>query len=247
MLVSTPADRLRDSTRKSENYFANGKRSSRGSNCGVSVWVLLVLAVLLFPAAAGVYGQANVEGQWQTVPTLMPINPIHVSLLHNGKILIVSGSGNYPPDTSYEAAIWDPSNNSVTTQPLGWDMFCSGMITLPDGREMIFGGTLRYDPFYGWQRTSIYDPATGQFADMQDMAHGRWYPTATELSDGRLLVFSGLTETGGTNSQVEIYKVQSGWSSPFTAPWVPPLYPRMHLLPNGNVFYSGWTTQSRYF
>ena len=247
MLVSSPADRLRDSTRKSENYFANGKRSSRGSNRGVSVWVLLVLAVLLFPAAAGVYGQANVEGQWQTVPTLMPINPIHVSLLHNGKILIVSGSGNYPPDTSYEAAIWDPSNNSVTTQPLGWDMFCSGMITLPDGREMIFGGTLRYDPFYGWQRTSIYDPATGQFADMQDMAHGRWYPTATELSDGRLLVFSGLTETGGTNSQVEIYKVQSGWSSPFTAPWVPPLYPRMHLLPNGNVFYSGWTTQSRYF
>jgi Malectin domain/Domain of unknown function (DUF1929)/PKD domain len=247
MLVSSPADRLRDNSRQSENHSANGKCGSRGPNRAVSVWVLLALAVLLFPAAAGVYGQANVEGQWQTVPTLMPINPIHVSLLHNGKILIVSGSGNYPPDTSYEAAIWDPSNNSVTTQSLGWDMFCSGMITLPDGREMIFGGTLQYDPFHGWQRTSIYDPATGQFADMQDMAHGRWYPTATELSDGRLLVFSGLTETGGTNSQVEIYKVPSGWSSPFTAPWVPPLYPRMHLLPNGNVFYSGWTTQSRYF
>jgi Malectin domain/Domain of unknown function (DUF1929)/PKD domain len=247
MLVSSPADRLPDNPRQSENYSANEKRDSRGSNRRLSVCVLLALTVLLFPAAAGVYGQANVEGQWQTVPTLMPINPVHVSLLHNGKILIVSGSGNYPPDTSYEAAIWDPSNNSVTTQPLGWDMFCSGMITLPDGREMIFGGTLQYDPFHGWQRTSIYDPATGQFADMQDMAHGRWYPSATELSDGRLLVFSGLTEIGGTNSEVEIYKVQSGWSSPFTASWVPPLYPRMHLLPNGNVFYSGWTTQSQYF
>jgi Malectin domain/Domain of unknown function (DUF1929)/PKD domain len=247
MLVSSPADCLRDNTRQSENRSANEKRGSCGSDRRRSVCVLLALAVLLFPGAVGVYGQANVEGQWQTVPTLMPINPIHVSLLHNGKVLIVSGSGNYPPDTSYEAAIWDPSNNSVTTQSLGWDMFCSGMITLPDGREMIFGGTLQYDPFHGWQRTSIYDPATGKFADMQDMAHGRWYPTATELSDGRLLVFSGLTETGGTNSQVEIYKVQSGWSTPYTAPWIPPLYPRMHLLPNGNVFYSGWTTQSQYF
>ncbi|MGB8522602.1 MAG: malectin domain-containing carbohydrate-binding protein [Candidatus Acidiferrales bacterium] len=247
MSVSSPVDHLRDKPRQSENYSANAKHGFLGSNRGVSVWVLLALAVLLFPGAAGVYGQENVEGQWETVPTLMPINPVHVSLLHNGKILIVSGSGNYPPDTSYEAAIWDPSNNSVTTQPLGWDMFCSGMVTLPDGREMIFGGTLQYDPFFGWQRTSIYDPATGQFADMQDMAHGRWYPTATELSDGRLLVFSGLSETGATNSEVEIYNVQSGWSTPYTAPWVPPLYPRMHLLPNGNVFYSGWTTQSQYF
>ena len=247
MLASSPADRFRDNTRKGENHSASAKCGFRGSNRGPSVCALIALAILLFPGAASVYGQANVEGQWQTVPTLMPINPVHVSLLHNGKILIVSGSGNYPPDTSYQAAIWDPSNNSVTTQPLGWDMFCSGMITLPDGREMVFGGTRQYDPFFGWQRTSIYDPATGQFADMQDMAHGRWYPTATELGDGRLLVFSGLDENGNTNSQVELYKVQSGWSTPLTAPWVPPLYPRMHLLPNGNVFYSGWTTQSRYF
>ena len=29
--------------------------------------------------------------------------------------------------------------------------------------------------------------------------------------------------------------------------WTPPLYPRMHLLPNGNVFYSGSTTSSAIF
>src|SRR5438876_3491500 len=32
-----------------------------------------------------------------------------------------------------------------------------------------------------------------------------------------------------------------------TASWTPPLYPRLHLLPNGKVFYSGATTQSRTF
>src|ERR1700683_4794662 len=247
MLVFSPASRLRYNTCQNDNHSANPKHGSCESNRAHSVYALIVLAILLLPGAAGVYGQASVQGQWQTVSTPMPINPIHVSLLHNGKILIVAGSGNYPPNTSYQAAIWNPSNNSVTTQSIGWDMFCNGMVTLPDGREMIFGGNLQYDPFYGWQRTSIYDPATGEFTDMQDMAHGRWYPTATELGNGRVMVFSGLDEKGGTNSQVEIYTVQSGWSTPFAAPWTPPLYPRMHLLPNGNVFYSGSRTQSQYF
>ena len=39
----------------------------------------------------------------------------------------------------------------------------------------------------------------------------------------------------------------SGWSAPITAGWTPPLYPRMHLLPNGKVFYSGSTSPARTF
>src|SRR5262249_3001774 len=38
-----------------------------------------------------------------------------------------------------------------------------------------------------------------------------------------------------------------GWSPQYTASWTPPLYPRHHLLPNGNVFYSGSGTGSRIF
>jgi hypothetical protein len=196
----------------------------------------------MLACSGGAYGQANLHGQWQTVPTTMPINPVHVSLMRNGKILVVSGSRNLPSNTSFAAAVWDPASNTVTTQPIGWDVFCKGMVALPDGRILVAGGNLQYDPFYGWQRTAIYDPVTGKFVDMQDMAHGRWYPTTTELGDGRILVFSGLSETGSTNTQLEIYKVGQGWGSPTTATWTPPLYPRLHLLPNGNVFYAGWTT-----
>src|SRR6202171_2869357 len=74
-----------------------------------------------------------------------------------------------------------------------------------------------------------------------------WYPSNMVLGDGRVMTFSGLDENGNTNSQVEIYKVGVGWGAPATAPWTPPLYPRMHLLPNGKVFYSGPSTQSRTF
>ena len=177
----------------------------------------------------------------------MPINPIHTALLSNGKILVVSGSGNYPAQTIYNVGVWDPSSNTITTQTQSWDMFCNGMIVLPDGRPFIMGGNLQYDPFFGWNRTSIYNPATGKFTDMEDMTHGRWYPTSTVLGDGRVMIFSGLDETSATNTRVEIYKVGVGWAAPVTAPWTPPLYPRMHLLPNGKVFYSGPTTQSRTF
>jgi hypothetical protein len=191
--------------------------------------------------------QANVQGQWQTLPYTMPINPIHVALLHTGNVLIVSGSGNVPTNTSYMAGLWDPQAGTITTQPLTWDMFCEGHIVLPDGRVFIAGGTIQYDPFFGQLRTSIYDPATNAFTDQQEMAHGRWYPTTTVLGDGRVMVFSGTNETGSTNTSVEIYTVGSGFGAAMAAPWTPPLYPRLHVLPNGTVFFSGSTPTSSIF
>jgi Domain of unknown function (DUF1929)/Glyoxal oxidase N-terminus/PKD domain len=206
---------------------------------------ILCLAFVL--AAAPAFAQAPVQGQWQTLPYTMPINPVHVALLHNGKVLIVSGSGNVAGNANYQAALWDPQAGTITTQPVGWDMFCNGMIVLPDGRPFVMGGTLQYDPFHGQTRTSTYDPSTNTFTDQQTMAHGRWYPTGTVLGDGRAMIFSGLDETGATNTSVEFYTASSGWSTAFTAQWTPPLYPRLHQLPNGKVFYSGSSTSSSLF
>ena len=206
-------------------------------------------------------GQAAVQGQWSTLPNSVPINPIHVALLRNGKVLIVAGSGNCPPSQSGcpAAAPYGPSNGSgaVLYTPPGtftpftvtWDMFCNGMVLLPDGRAFIDGGTIQngYDPFRGSSKTSIFDPATNTFTDAHNMAHGRWYPTVTTLGDGRVMTFSGLDENNNTNRAVEIYTVGSGWSQEYVANWTPPLYPWMHLLPNGKVFYSGSSASSALF
>src|SRR5207247_3575506 len=68
-------------------------------------------------------GTAPPYGKWSTLPYTMPINPIHAALLHTGKVLIVSGSGNdpnnaFPSNTNpdYESAIWDPQAGKITTQ-----------------------------------------------------------------------------------------------------------------------------------
>ena len=203
------------------------------------------LAVNIFTSRAS--AQANVTGSWTTLSYTMPINPVHAALMNNGKVVIVSGSGNVAGNTNYQAGLWDPQAGAVTTQPVAWDMFCNGMVVLPDGRAFINGGTTQYDPFHGALTNSIYDPVTNGFTNVQNMAHGRWYPTVTVLGDGRVLTFSGLDENGNTNTTVEFYTVGSGWSTPFAAGWTPPLYPRLHVLPSGKVFYSGSTTQSQMF
>jgi Domain of unknown function (DUF1929) len=219
--------------------------------------IVLVIGALVASSA----GQANIQGQWSTLSTPMPINPVHVALLNNGKVLVVAGSGNCPPSQSGcpSGAPYGPSNGSgallvdpvsgqiISQFSISWDMFCNGMVVLPDGRPFINGGTLQYDPFHGELKSSVFDPATNTFTNVQNMAHGRWYPTVTTLGDGRVMTFSGLDENGNTNTSVEIYSVSSGWSSPFSASWTPPLFPRMHVLPSGKVFYSGATTTSRIF
>jgi fibronectin type 3 domain-containing protein len=219
----------------------------------------LVVALLTFGAAAGFPAGARAQtcpadvphlnGQWVTLPYLMPINPISSTLLHTGHVLIVAGSENDASNhsggsESYRAALWDPTGttqSSVAIQELTYDVFCSGTAALPDGRPLIVGGTNDYS-FTGENRASFYDPATNSWVQSQNMVDGRWYATATALGDGRVMTWSGLSLTGGTNNTVEIYDLNNagaGWSGPTSAPVSPPLYPRMHVLPSGKVFYTG--------
>jgi Domain of unknown function (DUF1929)/Glyoxal oxidase N-terminus/PKD domain len=190
---------------------------------------------------------AQVTGQWQTLPYLMTINPIRLGLLHTGQIVIVAGSENNPTEHAAGTsvgALWDPNASTINIIPMLWDVFCNGGSFLADGRCMTFGGTAQYDPFYGDPRTTVFDPQTDLFNQLQSMADGRWYATAITLGNGQVMVFSGYGDTGAVNKTVELYTVGSGYSTPYTANWDPPLYPWLHLLPNGLVFYSGYSPVS---
>jgi hypothetical protein len=191
----------------------------------------------------------HIDGVWRTLPYLAPINPISATLLKTGQVLIVAGSENDASNNSqgsesYRNATWDPTGttqSSITVQNINYDVFCSGTAALPDGRSLVVGGTSDYS-FTGENRASIFDPATAQFVQSQSMVNGRWYATATALGDGRIMTFSGVNLTGGTNNTVEIYDLRNagaGWASPVSGPFSPPLYPRMFLLPSGKVFYTG--------
>jgi hypothetical protein len=153
--------------------------------------------------------------------------------------------------TTPRAAVYDPNTGVINVQTVPWDLFCNGLSWMPDGRALIAGGTLQYPVNgHGWgglKTTTVFDPTTEKFIQVQDMARGRWYPSVVGLADGRMATFSGWLEQGGTNNAVEIYTNPDGWSQEYNAPFTPELYPWLHLLPDGRIFMSGANTSSSIF
>lgn len=161
----------------------------------------------------------------------------------------------------------DPWRTSpVDCEPMACDLWCGGHTFLADGRLLFVGGTSYYppdpDPFYGGLREAwLFDPSSETWERLDDMQAGRWYPTLIRLADDRVLTLAGLEyrspdEVPQKNVLKILYEllrrmeqrivrlqevfdpVTKKWSS-LTSLQKMPLYPRLHLLPDGDVFYSG--------
>src|SRR5438128_6894510 len=125
-----------------------------------SVGKVLCVSVLVGLALPQLMAQANV-GQWTMLlnpqtgtPLLMPINPIHATLLSTGKVLVVAGSGNYPPNKNYQAAVWDPKTGTITVQTCNpqsssacWYMLGNGAVALPAWPVFLDCRTTQYNAF----------------------------------------------------------------------------------------------------
>lgn len=205
---------------------------------------------------AVVEAQPALNGRWDTLSDLMPMNPVHAVVLRTGKLLVIAGSGHdhaKHANRIFEAAVWDSEMGRITKRlTLAWDMFCNGMVVLPNGRALVCGGTLEYptathpNRFFGEPRTAVFDPINETFADRPNMSGGRWYPTATVLEDGSALVDSGYLENGQPNLTVQRW-MDGVWTPAGTAFPGMPLYPRQHLLPTGKVFVSGEKPKSQLY
>ncbi|HEY6351550.1 MAG TPA: galactose oxidase-like domain-containing protein [Candidatus Angelobacter sp.] len=194
----------------------------------------------------------QVNGTWETLSVMMPFNPIHMALMYTGKVLVIGGSGNDATNQIFEAGVWDPVSQTMSTFRLDWDMFCNGMTILPDGKPFVLGGTQKYDVaapaglFWGSKNTALFDPATEKFTNGPDMSGGRWYPTATLLGNGLVMVLAGEASKGGTNIKVEMGDGKS-WTTVGQAFGAIQYYPREHLLPDGAVFEDGPNPDSQMF
>ncbi len=192
------------------------------------------------------------QGQWTTLDYQLPIRAIHSTLLKNGKVLLIAGSGNSTDDFkagTFKASVWDPIANTFLNLTVPKDMFCAGHVTLPDGRVLIQGGTKSYPTIvggadYGGLRDSwIFDPDTNTFTATNMANEGHWYPTLTELGSGDIWMAGGLKEDTSGAVNTERFDYASGkWLANNQVAqtysfWG--LYPHMFLLQDGRMFYSG--------
>jgi hypothetical protein len=116
---------------------------------------------------------------------------------------------------------------------------------MPDGRLMVSGGHLMDDR--GIAVTNFFDQSGG-WQKGPNMAHGRWYPTVTELPDGRMLTMAGRDQSGNVVTTPEIWEGGQWTGLPGAGSLVIPYYPRNFVDPKkGLLFMAGERIRSRWF
>jgi hypothetical protein len=197
-------------------------------------------------------GAACTAGTWEVMPFKNPVRSMHSVVLHNGKVLLIAGSGNDPDlfqAGTFTSAVYDPATGSFKTIPTPVDMFCAGHVQLSDGRVLVMSGNKAYPAadgshgYEGFRDSYLFDPATESYIKTNDMNDGHWYPSATILGDGDVISFGGLREdsTGSVTAEkfsqarqqwLPMNEVNQTWSF-----WG--LYPSMVLMQDGRLFYTG--------
>ncbi len=196
-------------------------------------------------------GQACTKGAWSVLPVPSPVRSIHSVVLHTGKVLLISGSGNDPDAFAagtFTSALFDPVAGTFQTVPTPADLFCSGHVQLPDGRILVMGGNKDYPVpnghgYEGLKDSYIFDPSTSSYSRINDMNAGHWYPSATALGNGDVLSLGGLGENSSGTVATEYFSLaQQRWLGLHEANqtwsfWG--LYPSMILMQDGRLFYTG--------
>jgi hypothetical protein len=212
-----------------------------------------VVAVMANQKYSRPFESANL-GSW-SAPFGIPVIGIHAALLTNGNVLFFysdqpQGSG------GSLAAIWNPITNAVTVDnvPFDYNVFCGGMSYLPNGLILVTGGKDDTKPPKaddGIPEATLFDPSTSAWSQAPNMSYARWYPTNIELADGTVMVVSGDDDSGNEVLQIEEYHYQTNTFTtlPSSANISPnqDIYPRLVLLPSGNVFMGGFSQSTTLF
>ncbi len=208
----------------------------------IRIELYLTIALLgILMSGPRVQAQPSVEGQWSNVLD-WPLEAIHSILLPTGKVMVWQS-------WRTSSAIWDPVTGSFedTAFP-SVNIFCSAHTWLPDGRLFVVGGQRPEGSLWGEPTADIYDPWTGKWASQDPnvpnvpaMNQGRWYPSATTLGNGDILVTSGYYSPSPPfptrlNPLPQVYEHETNtWRNLTNATQYIPEYPRMMLAPDGSA------------
>jgi hypothetical protein len=180
--------------------------------------------------------------------------PLITAVNVNGKVTFIEKHGSGPPNTTgaYEldTTLAPDFSKAWREMHVVTDVFCSAALILPDrlGRQINIGGW-SLDSTFGIR---LYAPSGGPgvngTTDWQEdgaelqLQQGRWYPSATILRNGSILVVGGENGSNGPPvPTIEILPRIAGGNTTKYMDWLQRtdpenLYPFLAILPSGNIF-----------
>jgi hypothetical protein len=187
---------------------------------------------------------AGTMGEWgDTFSTaIVALHASLVPLADNGVGVLVWGHRGEPH-------LWDLANPVPTFTTIGEpvELFCAGHTFLPDGSLLVAGG---HDEVKGDGHgiPNAYRFVNGGWVTESPMSFARWYPTATTLENGDVIVYAGTDNDKVNVATPELYSYGSHtWTQLTGANKKYPYYPRSFLDPkNGRMFYAGEAKTSKW-
>jgi hypothetical protein len=151
---------------------------------------------------------------WSPVIAL-PVNPIGLAHLPNGKLVMWSSNQpyTYQGDVGYTMtqtyyAVFDPATNTATQAietSAGSDMFCPGTAMLADGQLLVNGGDSSPE-------TSLYNWTSDTWTAAATMNIPRGYEGTALLSNGSVFTLGGSWSGGSGNKTGEVWNPNAGWT-----------------------------------
>lgn len=180
-------------------------------------------------------------GEWGSVQD-WPVNGTFTSVMPDGRVLAFDSVNDLPTEqnqthTFTRAMTWTPSNGAIERldADTGWNLFCAGFATLPDGRTFIAGGN-RDAALNGIEQTHTFNHFSNTWARGQKMDFSRWYPSVTPLANGEMLITGGgvtISEVREVDGQI---RQLTGASASI---WGNREYPWLQTAPNGRALFLG--------
>ncbi|MBC7608688.1 MAG: DUF1929 domain-containing protein [Polaromonas sp.] len=204
-------------------------------------------------------------GRWSS-PFVIPVVGVSAVLLNTGKVMFWS----YDPVNYHNPKkgndgvgyIWNPATREGYNIVPPENIWCAGQTILSDGRVYVAGGNLRYpdgnappgqSAWEGTLTNYTFNPLAERWAKQPDMLRGRWYPTVTQLADNRVVITSGIDETGSgaVNNVVEVLTPDPNIDGIGKINAVgfhnsSGLYPLQFLLPSGQMLEAGPNADSSF-